>query len=356
MKTAAFLMVLILLPAGLLIPEDKVDLAPAIAPALFGSHNLLEIKLNYDITATKKDIKGKSSYRAAQFTFKASDNKEYSFPVKLKTRGHFRKNPRVCDSPPLLIRFTQTTTQGTLFAKQKKLKLVTHCKKNIKIFNHYVIKEYLIYRIYNILTPWSFQARLVRVTYTDSKRKAKPVTRFGILLENEHKMAKRLKGKVIHNRWGYHVLTKVPTHNRLLHAVFQFMIGHTDWSVPGEHNLKLVETKDKQHIFPVPYDFDLTGFVNAHYAQPDPKFKAMINSIRDRLYRGFYMPIDSFTPVFATFKEKKELIYALLTNHPYLKATLKNRAIKYLDTFYKILDNPRQIKKHFIDTIRRKKK
>jgi hypothetical protein len=350
-----FLFVLFVTP-GEAWTRFRIDESTQNAPRLFEENSLLEITLTFDIAAIQKDIKDKSSYHPAQLSYKDSADKSYSFPVRVKTRGHFRKNPRICDFPPLMIKFKKSNTEDTLFAKQKKVKLVTHCKQKIKIFNDYLIKEYLAYRIYNILTPWSLRARLVKVTYIDTGRKTKPHTRFGILLEHVKKFAKRMDVNVIKNQMGYHVLTRIDIHHRLMHAVFQFMIGHTDWSVPGEHNLKLVATKDRRRVFPIPYDFDLTGFVNTHYAKPDKKLADKIKSVKSRLYRGFFVPIDFFLPVFELYKNKKSAIIGLLKDHPYLRNKLKKQTIKYIEGFYKILDNRKLAKQHFIDNSRRTKR
>jgi hypothetical protein len=309
--------------------------------------------LTFDISAVSKDIEEKRSYHAGQLTYRDSESREYSFPVQIKTRGHFRRNPRVCDSPPLNIKFPAEAVKETLFRGQGKLKLVTHCRRKLKAFNDYVVQEYLIYRLYNILSEKSMRARLVQVTYQDSKKKARPLTRYGILLENDKMMATRLKVKNIQNKWGYHLLSRISNRVRLIHAIFQFLIGHVDWSVPGEHNVKLIEDPATQEVYPVPYDFDLCGLVNAHYAFADPKFEKRIKSVRERLYRGFFMPMTEFTPVFAYFKEKRAEIYALFNDFPFLKSSRKKSIRRYLDQFYEVLDKPRLVKRHFIDKARK---
>ena len=54
-------------------------------------------------------------------------------------------------------------------------------------------------------------------------------------------------------------------------AMFEYMIGNTDWSVPNYHNIKLMGMKDDKTSRPiaVPYDFDICGFVDPAYATVD---------------------------------------------------------------------------------------
>jgi hypothetical protein len=319
---------------------------------LFSSHEMLELTLTLDVKTVRKDIKEKRSYHGARLCHKnpAKEEQEILFPIKVKARGNFRRNPRVCDFPPLMLKFSKEFTKGTLFQGQKKLKLVTYCKKNLKVFEDYVMREYLIYRLYNILTEKSFKVRLVKVTYKDSVKKGKPLIRYGILIEDERQVARRLKMKVIKNNRGLAILRQVERRQRLVHAVFQFMIGHTDWSVPGEHNVKLVQDKGTGVVFPLPYDFDLAGLVDAHYAKPSPQLA--IKSVRERLYRGYCAPHEALRPVLDHFNEKKEELYALIEGLPLLKEKLKKSTTRYLGRFYKILDNPRQVKRYFMDNCR----
>lgn len=323
---------------------------------LFASHELMEIKLALDIKAIQKDIGDKRSYHNARFSYKNPEQKgqEFEMPVQVKARGNFRRNPKICDFPPIMLKFSNDHIKDSLFHGQKKMKLVTYCKKNIKAFEDYVLKEYLTYRIYNVLTDKSFKVRLVQVSYEDSgKKKSKPIIRYGILIENDNMMAGRLNGKIIKNKNkknAMNVFTRIDRNQRLIHAVFQFMVGHTDWSLPAEHNVELVEEKGTNNVIPVPYDFDLAGLVNTHYAKPSPQLK--IRSVRDRLYRGYCAPLAELEPVFELYRSKKKDIYALVDGFQYLRDKQREKVRSYLDGFYKILDDPNLIKKSFQDDCR----
>ena len=112
-----------------------------------------------------------------------------TLPVKLQVRGNFRKLWNNCSFPPLYLDVPKKKASQTVFANQNKLKLVTHCEGE-----EYVVREYLVYRLYNLLTDYSFQVRLCRVSYVDSTGKRPTETRWGMLLEDESNLVKRNGG------------------------------------------------------------------------------------------------------------------------------------------------------------------
>jgi len=326
-------------------PRDTTLKEPS---TLFDTDEILELKLTADIKTIRKDTKKENSNHLARLSYTDAQNREISLNVMIKTRGNSRKNPGVCDFPPLTIKFIESDARNTIFHRQNKLKLVTHCKTRINVFESYVLQEYLIYKLYNLLTDKSFRVRLARVAYVDPQAKTKPFARYGFFIENDKKMAGRLNGEISRNREGFAIINRLG--DRVLHAVFQFMIGNTDWSAAHEHNVRLVAVDGSDLVFPVPYDFDLAGIIDAHYAKPPPNLE--IESVRDRLYRGFCCPQEQLTTVFADFNQKKEKIYTLYTNFPLLKSRYKKNIIHYLDQFYEIINNPRLARKHFIENCR----
>ena len=64
------------------------------------------------------------------------------------------------------------------------------------------------------------------------------------------------------------------------------MIGNTDWSVPNQHNCKVLSGMNIEHSdlgTIVPYDFDYSGLVDADYAVPYEGLA--LESVRERRYR-----------------------------------------------------------------------
>src|SRR5437764_143943 len=84
-------------------------------------------------------------------------------PITISVRGNLRR--KTCEFVPLRIAFSRDAAKGTVFElRGVGLKLVTHCQNSSKS-DQYILREYLAYRIANIVTPRSFRARLARVTY-----------------------------------------------------------------------------------------------------------------------------------------------------------------------------------------------
>ena len=96
--------------------------------------------------------------------------------VTVGSRGHLRLSSHTCDFVPIKLAFAPTSLAGTIFEGQTTLKLGTHCQNNSD-FDQLVIREYLTYKLANLVTPFSFRARLARGTYVDAKSKKRLSTR-----------------------------------------------------------------------------------------------------------------------------------------------------------------------------------
>ncbi len=83
-----------------------------------------------------------------------------------------------------------------------------------------------------------------------------------------------------------------------------------------------------------------------------------IRSVRDRLFRGFCpdqinrQPED-YAAVYEEFRQKKEEIYGLWRDQPDLDEDRLKDTLEYLDDFYEILADPRQIQTRMLDHCRR---
>lgn len=280
---------------------------------------------------------------AARLTYISPADTNVSLPLALVVRGNFRRDAANCIFPPLYINFPKKTVKGTLFAKQNKLKLVTHCRDD-----EYVVREFLIYKLYNLLTDLSFKARLAQVTYLDSLGKRKPETHWGMLLEDEDDISNRNGISVYKNRLK---AAYVDTTNMATVAVFEYMIGNTDWSVVFRHNIKMVVDSTKPRPMAIPYDFDHAGLVDTRYAKPAEQLN--IETVRERLYRGPAYPMKILNQVFARFKALKPAFYALYQNDKRLSASYIRDTIYYLDDFYKIIDNPDKARAVFLSDLDR---
>jgi len=291
-----------------------------------------------------KKLDGK--YQNALFSCKLPDSSEVSEQILLRTRGHFRLNN--CNMPSLRLNFRSPSSPKLSFLKE--LKLVNTCD-NRQDYEQILIREYLVYKIFNLLTDMSFRVRLLRINYQDMQGRKKPFLQYAILLENIDAMAarnncKELDVKNVHPEY-------VDRNQMTMVAVFQYMIGNTDWSVSGNHNIKLIlPRKDSLNIpFAVPYDFDFGGLVNADYASAPPNLP--IATVRDRLYRGWPRTSAELQAVFTIYNQKKAEIYQLINNCDLLQFKHKKDMIDYLDDFYKTINNKREVQRVFVENLSR---
>ena len=306
---------------------------------LFENDKPLEITLSGNIRELTDDRSENPKYYPISVLYKGEDNNEISIRAEAKTRGHFRKLRGNCVYPPLLIHFTKSDTLNqSVFAKQDKIKLVMPCQGD-----DYVVREWLVYKLYNLVTPNSFRARLVKVILKNSKTGKADAPFYGILLEEESQAAQRN---------GLISITKKlrPEQTEqgafLMTAVFEYLIGNTDWSVQYMQNIKLFAVDSTVVPTAVAYDFDHAGLVDAPYALPAEELN--MSSTRERRYRGYCTTdMKVFDPVVAFYNQIKKDIYAVYTNCTLIDEKYKKATVKFFDEFYAIINNPAKLKKEF---------
>jgi hypothetical protein len=324
-------------------------LSQSAAPApLFASNEILSFRLETDFGAVFKERGQESKEYPAKLSYTAPDGAPATLDIQVRTRGNFRLRPNICGFPPIRLDFPKKQVENTLFAGQDKLKLTVHCQDRRANYEQNLLLEYLIYRVFNLLTDQSFRARLARFTYVDAAGKRDTLTRYAFFVENDERMAARLGGTLFEVPGVHDEATERDQITRI--AVFEYFIGNTDWSVWGLHNIILVERSSDQVMLAVPYDFDWSGVISAPYAKPD--YRLPIKTVRERLFRGYCRTPEELAPVFQEFNEKKEAIYELYRNQEGLDPKVRDDALKYYDEFYKVINDPRAVNREFIRSCR----
>lgn len=305
---------------------------------LFAAHDPLAVTLVADFKTINKDH-APDSRRRYPATLRLDG--DVQIPLELGARGHVRRMARTCDYVPLRVDFPKGGRAGTVFARQNVLKLVVQCTGG-KESEQFLLREYLAYRMFNIVTPQSFRARLARVTYVDPAGKTLG-TRAGMFLEDETDVARRMEGRVVTlSRLMFedlHMDTLMPM------MVFEYMIGNTDYSIYALHNVRIVQKPDKT-LHPVPYDFDFSGLVNPPYALPARGL--MLKSVVDRMYRGPCGRQEHVEPVVATFLARKDAIKALPDGIPGLERAARDEARSYIDGFYGSIKSAKDVRGLFV--------
>ena len=319
--------------------------AQEVASGLFTSHAVIEFTLETNFVKLKGDRGLESEYRPAVLTVTADDGAPRVINMKVKTRGHFRLE--TCRFPPLKVNLPKNSLGGTVFDGQDKIKMVSHCRDR-DTDEQNVLEEYLAYRTYNAVTDNSFRVRLARVTYVDSRGKDDPVTRYAFFIEEKEAVAERLGGMMLEVPQVHP--TNLGSEPSARMAVFQYMVGNTDWDMVYFHNVKLLRTSEGIHI-PVPYDFDFTGLVAASYAKPDKRLG--LRSIKDRMYRGFCRPEVDFSAIYSEFTELRPEIEEMVSGLEGLTENKRKDALRYLDSFYDIISSEKRARMRIEEPCRR---
>jgi hypothetical protein len=254
----------------------------------------------------------------------------------VETRGITRK--RVCRFPPLRLRFAKGATDGSDFAGQDSLKMVTHCD-TAPSYSQYYVQELLAYRIYNRVTDLSFRARPLEVTYQDPQGGKPNGPRFAFLIEDVGDMARRngmkadKKARFRPGEQDSMALSRF--------MLFQYLIGNTDFDVltgPEAdeccHNVRVVVAADGRRV-PVPYDFDSAGMIGAKYAAPHASLP--IKDVRTRLYRGMCVHNDTLEAARREFLGQREAIFALVRGEARLSPQRQRVVAEYFEDFYATL-------------------
>jgi hypothetical protein len=310
---------------------------------LFSSFEPIDVTITADFKQVQKDRSdaSKTTYPGT-LSIVAGGVAGPAMPLQMRTRGHVRRNVRLCDFAPLWIEFQKADVKGTPFQGQRAIKLGTHCQSG-DVFEQYVLKEHLVNRVSHVLTPRSLRSRLARVTYVDSTGSRKPFTKPGIFFEDVDDLARRMEARE-EARLNL-MFRHLDQPSLLLMSLFQYMIGNTDYSIVKLHNVRILVDAERR-LYPVAYDFDYSGLVQAHYATPAQVLQ--LSSVRERKYRGPCKSEAELKPVIDQFLAKKDEILALPAAMPGLAEGHRKGAEKYLNEFFDLISRPDRVTRTFI--------
>ena len=318
--------------------------AQAVDPVKFFENNdVVQARLNMDIPKLIK-TSNKPEYLPATFSCKLGDD-SITEQIRAIARGHIRKE--ICYLPPIKLNFHNDSSPK--LSPLGSLKLVVTCFENAN-GDQLLLKEFLIYKMYNLITDKSFRVRLLNLSYEDANKK-KTYLGHAFLVESDKSMAKRNACIQLKNTRAHSEYTD--RDQMTLFSIFQYMIGNTDFGVSANHNIILIQPAKDSTAKPIviPYDFDYAGLVDAYYAVPNEGLE--IENVRQRLYRGYPRTQDELNAAFAIFNKQKESIYSLIKNFDLLSEKTRKNMIDYLDDFYKTINNSGQVKSIFIEQARK---
>jgi len=342
----------LLLPVSTVHGAEKQNSTPEPAKLFTASD-----PISVTISAPWRDIERKKKYQGtypANIEFTDDLGNATSLNMTVERRGRTRQV--VCRFPPIKLQFDKKVVKGTSFRGQKSLKMVTHCQTSSRYEQLYVL-EMLAYRMYNIITDFSFRVRPLGVTYVDSEHAVQQGPKFAFLIEDDSDVAKRNGQKKL--KIGRSNVNRLESREANNFALFQYMIANLDWSAlsgPDKnkccHNSKLIGRDPiNEPVYVIPYDFDAAGLVDAPYAVPPDNLP--VNNVRQRLYRGFCVHNSTMEDARQHFGDNEGAILALVRNEPQLQSGPRKKALKFLNKFFEILKDDRQFQKKIIAKCRK---
>jgi hypothetical protein len=259
-----------------------------------------------------------------------------TFKVDIRPRGKYRR--RICDVPPLKIKFSKKELRAAALDTFNEVKIVTPCEFTPE-GEALLLKEYLAYRAYEQLDPmYSVRARLVKIKFKDKHVEAQRPAAFCILLEHEEELSGRLGGSMVE---AYNLnMDTMEMRKTSLTVMFEYMIGNTDWDLSSFRNVYLFKSNKGGKIMPIPYDFDFSGLVNAPYAIPTSE--SGLRRVQDRYLMARDIPSSFLRQAVQTIKSNKSEIGAICSAS-FLPDHVSKEVMRYLNTFFEAVESKEDV-------------
>lgn len=322
--------------------------APAAAP-LFASDQPLDVSLSADFPSLCRPRETEDcEFSPSRLDYRDESGQRRSIPVRIKIRGGWRSLSQNCSVPLLWVEFAAGDVAGTPFEGQSLLPLTTHCGKGFSLdptvreirrsdYEQYLLREFLGHRIYNLITDRSLRVRLLRIRYPKPGSKGGGVGHYAFFSEHFDALAARLGAERLPRGSFDH--TRLDAQSAATLALFQYMIGNTDWSIARERNTTLLRFADDR-LVPVPYDLDMSGLVNATYAGPAPGLP--IDEVRERYFLGYCQPGTEWEPLFEQVAAQQPAILSLADGIPGLSRNSRKSVAAFLRGFFAVIASAAQ--------------
>lgn len=314
--------------------------------SFFNSDEVLNLELASHFSEIRADTAKDPKSHEGILTYLASDGKTKKFSVKVRARGDFRRNPDICNFPPLLINFRKKEVKNTIFDDQDKLKMVTPCQREED-----VIEEYMIYKMYNQVTDLSFKVRLVKIKYYDTVRGEEVFERHSFFIEDEDQMAERNNFLL---RKGFLTPFDLDRENFMKMSVFEYLIGNKDWFITSNRNILILRSEESLFpLYAVPFDFDFAGLIDASYTKPRNVPEKYLS--KRRIYKGLCYTEDEFNRVFEFYRNLRPVFETIINSQEFISRATRRENISYLESFYTTIEDRESVKREFLDVCETRK-
>lgn len=294
--------------------------------------SLVQIRLQTDLPGLIRN-RTKELYQAATISYAAASGTPKTYQVEVKARGKTRKE--ICALPPVKVKWKRKELDSLGFSRHNEMKLVWQCK-NGGHFEQILLREFMAYRLYNLISPYGYRVQLANLQVVDSSNPEKTQCKLAFFLEDDSQLEERTNGVFVKTppSASQHSILRQES---LRLYVFQYMIGNTDWSLGNLHNVHLLHTTADDKLVIIPYDFDYAGLVSAAYATPHESIP--IKDVRERYYKGVACTPAEIEELTSFFLERKNSILTYCHQFPLLNESSKKDILSYLEEFFAALES-----------------
>lgn len=300
----------------------------------------LDLYLTLDWKEMEKH-KHEKAYMPAGIDLQSPHGDSLSMNAKVRTRGHMRLE--ICAVPPIKLKLDKKDLEKHSLSSLNEMDLVSHCHEGDQ-YDQYLLKEFLAYKLYELVSPYHFHVQLVRMHYESPEGEETHHTSYAFIVENAEELTSRLKAKL--NKNPVVSPSAIDHETFLTVCLFQFMIGNTDWYIPTRHNLEFIGVPPYKLLVAIPFDFDYAGLVDAEYAVPHETLN--LSSVITRYYQGWCQSEEEVNKALLVFRDQKESILDMCDHIQGFNEKSVKQTREYLQNFFDIIENPKKLQSQII--------
>ena len=321
--------------------DDELNTARSPFQYVYDANGGLDyaIEVDTDLDSLFVDYRDNEKYLEAKMVSLHSGEYNRTWDIRIRTRGKTRKT--LCEIPPLKLDFSKTTLEYLGFRTNDKLNLALPCDKTAD-FQEKLYREHLVYKLYQVLDPYSLRTKLVRVTLLDKGKETYELD--GIFIEDEKEFVQRKKIRLLDK--GIIKVESLERSSYLKMVFFQYLILNTDWDVDQRHNLEMIGIPGEVEPRAVPFDFDFAGIVDQEYAKPHEDLP--INFVREPYFRGKKVSKKEVSRMRDFYNSKKEELIEVVNDADYISEESREVFLARIERFYKTLNFDKGWKQNFM--------